>query len=351
MNTRNIYIDNIKGALIFLIVFGHFAADSVQYSSFLNSFYTFIYIFHIPLFVFISGFLSKNAEKNRDTAFTKFLGLYLFSVTGFTFFSDALYTVFSLGKDINSAFLLSKSIEILKDTLFSVFHATGAPWYLLSLIFWRILTPYLKKKRFIFIALLLAVAAGGVTEIGYTLSISRTIVFFPFYLLGYHFDTALFSRLTNTISKWARVLSAFVILAVIFLIQQNVLHLNYQMLYSFSSYQVCGYTFAKGAVIRIFIFALAVVISVCFLCLIPKREIKFTKWGSRSLNIYIWHMFLIPVVGILGSKLNLQLLSVPVVIVISLASCVILSSTFFVELTDTIRRRMNRIFSSAEFVH
>lgn len=57
---RDYLFDNIKGLLIFLVVFGHL----ISYSSFkkihsIDFIYLSIYIFHMPIFVFISGYFSK----------------------------------------------------------------------------------------------------------------------------------------------------------------------------------------------------------------------------------------------------------------------------------------------------
>lgn len=58
------FFDNLKGILIFLVVFGHFALPVHSASDTLNALYGFIYIFHMPLFVFVSGFFAKSIVKN-----------------------------------------------------------------------------------------------------------------------------------------------------------------------------------------------------------------------------------------------------------------------------------------------
>ena len=54
------FIDNIKVVLIFLVVFGHLIERYIDTSDTLMAIYMFIYIFHMPLFIYISGYLSKN---------------------------------------------------------------------------------------------------------------------------------------------------------------------------------------------------------------------------------------------------------------------------------------------------
>jgi fucose 4-O-acetylase-like acetyltransferase len=343
MAVKSSYIDNSKGALIFLVVFCHFIADSLPYSSVLNAAYILIYTFHIPLFVFFSGFLSKDGEKHRDTAVVRFLALYLFCTVGFTFFSDLLYSLTMLAQGFTPGLLWDRLALTVKDTLFSVFTATGPSWYLLSLLFWRLLTPYLKAKRLIFISLVLALVVGGIPQAGPVMSLSRTIVFFPFYLLGYHFDRTLFDGLAQKINAVVKMIAAGILLVILILIQQDIIRLPYGILYAFSCYQDCGYSFAGGVMARGLVFLLAVVISLCFLCLIPKKETFLAKWGGASLGIYILHMFLIPVVAISGTLLQLRLWFIPVVLCTSIAVCVLFASPPCGRLIEGIRHHMNRL--------
>ena len=67
-NSKNRYniFDNIKGILIFSVVFGHFLWKYSSYhkNSITRKIVVFIYSFHMPTFVFISGFLSsENSTK------------------------------------------------------------------------------------------------------------------------------------------------------------------------------------------------------------------------------------------------------------------------------------------------
>lgn len=64
---RNKEIDSIKFLLIFLVVFGHFIEGFLKIFEF-DLIYRFIYAFHMPVFVFFSGYLSsgKIDEKKSD---------------------------------------------------------------------------------------------------------------------------------------------------------------------------------------------------------------------------------------------------------------------------------------------
>src|SRR5699024_8363774 len=53
---KDLKISNVKGLLMFLVVFGHFIDI---YRDDYYELFVFIYAFHMPLFIFISGYLSK----------------------------------------------------------------------------------------------------------------------------------------------------------------------------------------------------------------------------------------------------------------------------------------------------
>lgn len=58
MSERNVLLDVLKGFAIFLVVMGH----AIQYNQVdfdTNPVFRFIYSFHMPLFMFVSGFILK----------------------------------------------------------------------------------------------------------------------------------------------------------------------------------------------------------------------------------------------------------------------------------------------------
>ena len=64
---RDYRFDNLKGFLIFLVVLGH-AIEKFQGKSLMisGSIYSVIYSFHMPAFIFISGFFTNKAQINQQ---------------------------------------------------------------------------------------------------------------------------------------------------------------------------------------------------------------------------------------------------------------------------------------------
>lgn len=68
-NQRNYLIDNIRGVAIFLVVWGHsiqFLGGN-EFDFFENKVFAVLYSFHMPLFMFVSGYLFTNTPKKRRT--------------------------------------------------------------------------------------------------------------------------------------------------------------------------------------------------------------------------------------------------------------------------------------------
>ena len=65
-DTRDYHVDNIKGILIFLVVCGHLLSTLQDMdSTFAIGVRTLIYFFHMPGFIFMSGYLAKGFLKKE----------------------------------------------------------------------------------------------------------------------------------------------------------------------------------------------------------------------------------------------------------------------------------------------
>ena len=57
---RSFYWDNIKGFLILLVVFAHILYQFQSMSGGIKATVDYIYMFHMPAFVFVSGYFGKD---------------------------------------------------------------------------------------------------------------------------------------------------------------------------------------------------------------------------------------------------------------------------------------------------
>jgi fucose 4-O-acetylase-like acetyltransferase len=161
---RNYHIDNVKAVMIFLVVLGHFLTTNkcvpAQYL------YKVIYFFHMPILVFISGYLSKFNFKKMFCQLI--LPLILFQI---------LYGAYNY--------------LIYGDSRLEWNKCAWGLWYLLTLFYHKIILQIIIKlvnKRFYFWIFLSTIIFGlliGFVPLSDEFSFSRTFVFFPIFFLGF----------------------------------------------------------------------------------------------------------------------------------------------------------------------
>ncbi len=117
MKERNILIDSLKGFAIILVVIGH-AIQYLRPASFDSSFlFRVIYSFHMPLFMFMSGFVSfKTFDGSLQKLHKRFKSLIVpfFAWFFVGFFSSSIY-VFYTGGTQSNFFVLLKNLLVRPD--------------------------------------------------------------------------------------------------------------------------------------------------------------------------------------------------------------------------------------------
>ena len=184
---RNYRLDIFKGILIFLVVFGHFLlpVKEGEYALF-NKLFFFIYSFHMPAFIFLSGYLYYDSWKRKGTKLKSVIPLIML-------------------------FLMMKILLHISDLLFygdrniipDFLHESSTPWYISALIFFRLslypLELFLKlnKKKLTYDAVTIYVTVLTVfftffsmlnmnwqVRIDDFLSLDRVVSFAPYFYIG-----------------------------------------------------------------------------------------------------------------------------------------------------------------------
>ena len=271
VSTRIPLWDNIRFILIMLVVIGHYADEFKSVNEAFKSVYLFIYAFHMPLYLFISGlFYSKVQEKQKI--------LYYLSL-GF-FLKIVLVAIERLNGEISPVFSLLSDAK--------------TPWYMFVLAEYTVIMHYMAglNKRYILIAfLVLGCVLGYDKNIGDTLYLSRIIVFFPFFLLGTMVNKeALFSFR----KKYYPVLLpiALAVLGV----------WAYMSFFRLDKYYICRHLLTGrnpfnskviefGPLARGQCYFLSFLTGSAVIILAPGKQIPLiTGWGKKTINVYFWHM-------------------------------------------------------------
>lgn len=186
LKERDYFFDNARAILILLVVFGHMLQPYTSGDKYLSALYLVIYSFHMPTFLFISGYFAKNIDKPYylEKISKRLIVPYMIF---FAFFS--IYY-----------FLTGKSDELQLDPFNPVF----ALWFLITLFFFHVILVIVRRfnpYKVLSVSIIISIGAGFSGNIDSYLSISRTIVFFPIFYLGYIFtkNIRLFLKIkTNT---------------------------------------------------------------------------------------------------------------------------------------------------------
>lgn len=280
---RNYLLDNLKVLLIFCVVFGHVIEYYINQSQILKGIYIFIYIFHMPLFVFISGYFSKNIEKISKSAIKGLLLPYII-------FNMIWYTAVYIGT---------------REFMFSVLYPGWTLWYLLSLFFWRISLKHLINIKYILpisfiFGLLIGLLPGGSS----VLSISRTITFLPFFLLGYYTRENHLDKIKEK-NKLISTIMIIIFAGITFYVVKNNI-IDYKFFYNSKSYYESGLTVFQGISFRILLYIGAIVFSICIINITPKIKVIYSYIGKATMNIYVFHIYLILLVYFFIPKWNLS---------------------------------------------
>ncbi|MGF7533536.1 acyltransferase family protein [Bacillus mexicanus] len=286
---KDIKLNNVKGVLIFLVVFGHLLGVS---KSGLENMIEIIYSFHMPAFIFLNGYFSKRPS------IKKVINLILLYVIFQTFYCVYRYYAGN----------------------FSVIQFTyGRPhthlWYIVSLASWYALALFLKriKGRNVLTAVVLILLfvlsfysrfyADQIVEfikIYYsnmhtqTLSILRTFVFLPFFLAGFYCSRDLMSKIYSSLDKFKfKLFSTLAVSVLIFIILDKHNDKFDQLFFGFLGYQKFNIENHSYTGIMFFHYSLAVLGMFLLLNAVGVQKNKLSQWGENSLAIFLFHMIFV----------------------------------------------------------
>jgi fucose 4-O-acetylase-like acetyltransferase len=163
-------------------------------------------------------------------------------------------------------------------------------WYLLSLACWRVLLPLFARLKFALpLAVIIALAAGVAPWIDYPFSLSRTLVFFPLFLLGHRIGAR---RLQQLGAAPARRFTAVLILFAAAVGAWFLRDLDPEWLYVSMGYASLQIAPLAGAVTRLALLSASALCALSVLTLMPRRA-RHAGFGRRSLTAYLVHGFLV----------------------------------------------------------
>lgn len=267
--TRDPWLDNSKMTLVTLVVVGHSWGLAAETEG-TNWAYDFLYFWHIPAFVLISGHLSQSMEWDRR----HLRGLLTTLVLPYLIFEPALYYYrLALGQR--------------EDGLLFI-HPHWSMWYLPVLFFWRLGTPVLKRHWLWLPGAVVISLVGGLWS-GQVFYFSRVMGLLPFFVLGLHLKKRHLARLDD---PWVRLAAVGALVGIALVARETDEWTRTAFLWYDAGYEDLRLEPATAAQTRLAVIGIGLLGAFSVLALVPRRSLGwFTAMGSATMVVYLFHGF------------------------------------------------------------
>jgi fucose 4-O-acetylase-like acetyltransferase len=253
-----------------LVVVGH-AWTLLPHTRLNSHLYDFLYVWHIPAFVFVTGYLSRSFEytprRLEQLVRTVVVPYLVFEC------AMALFRVYVGGERL--------------EHLFADPH--WPLWYLAALFFWRLMTPLFRQMwGGVAVALACSLLAG--LWFGNTLDLARVFGLLPFFVLGLK---ATPESLEPLRARGVKVAAVLVLVGIAVITRYTDQIAATEWLYYRSRYDDMVTSDAEALVIRLGVLALGFLGAFAFLALVPRVGGRFARMGTYTLVVYLFHGFVV----------------------------------------------------------
>ena len=287
-SNRSYLFDNIKAIMIFVVVSTHYlrATEGFAVTTLNGGTYLTMISFDMVLFLFVSGYFSKNVDKCRNNAFKT----YLFPFLVLTLFMYGMrYLIYG-----------HATLQFLYPTL--------ALWFLLVMFFYRFfLKDLIKVRHILTISFAISILAGLVPLLDSRFALGRTFGFLPFFILGYYFNAEKVAKIRK-LPKWSTILLLTVLLTYSGLMAYTQA-LPLSTWFFKSSYASLGISNITGILVRSGLIVVALGWIVVFLNLVPDKKTWYSDIGVNTMSVYALHLTFRHVIRAAGTDFGGGILS------------------------------------------
>jgi len=273
---RVAYLDNARFWVMILVVIGHplLYLTSLPAARFL---YYWIYLFHMPLFALVSGYISRNFVGTR-----KQLRRTVGTLVVPYFIIESTYQVLNRRLAEHNGNPIDGPMMLLSPK--------WVAWFLAALFIWRLSTPLWRALRHPIIVSVLISVLAPLTEIPNVLAMHKALGMLPFYVIGMHFTMKRFHRLSET---RARLGAGAVIVVSMVSCWFGAPHWDLRWQKWRLSYAELHVTPLEGMLYRSLLLAAGVALCLAILSLVPWRRSWTSPLGERTLYCYLLHGFVV----------------------------------------------------------
>ena len=277
-SARDPWFDNAKMALVTLVVVGH-SWVLLPDNAVTEHVYDFLYAWHVPAFVFVTGYLSQRFAWTR----MRMWQLVRTVVVPYLLFESALalFRIYVGGEEL---------ADLFQDPHWPM-------WYLSALFFWRLLTPVFRPLP---AGLVVAVAVSLVAGMyaGDTLDLARVLGLLPFFVMGLKATPEQLELLRR---RPAQVAAVGVLVGIWIMTTWTDAWASTEWLYYRSRYDDMGYGDDLHALLtRGLVLLVGTLGTWAFFALVPRVNGWFTRMGAYTLVVYLFHGFAVKGAGYAG---------------------------------------------------
>ncbi len=265
---RNYLIDNLKAILIICVLCGHVLEDFIEDQIIWKGIYGCIYLFHMELFIFTTGYFSKKPDKAHATAIRNYLFPYIF-------FNLLAYIV---------KFLIDGNWDL------SWINPAWSMWYLFVIFAYRYTLKYILRIPFHFLISIILSLAISTFDLKNDL-IFRFFAYLPFFLLGYYVQ----EKHISVIRKIKPFIFWIILIMIFGYVSYNIIFKDsmVSLFYNDAPYDKYGMSLLKGIVFRTLNFGAAAMVGICLLNLLPSNYSFLSNIGANTGTIYIFHTYFV----------------------------------------------------------
>lgn len=271
---RDSMFDNIKAIMLFLVAVGHILDVYFSKDSFYRHAMQYIYLFHMPVFAFVTGYFCKNMERQRARAVRTTLVPYVILQSVYCVMALAMIYI-GLGSHNADVFVPSLVMP------------TSPLYYLLCVFFWKVFAKDIMNLRVPFIMSIIMGALNSMTQYAdWHIGAGATFTLLPFFVLGLKWDAAVIERIRSQKKGIPIVIMLLGIVPAVVL--------PYRFRNVRFSYEDVGLSALQGILYRLLFYAIAIALLVAILALAPKKKNRFTRIGTHAIMVYAGSSFLSP---------------------------------------------------------
>ena len=268
---RDPWFDNAKMALIILVVLGH--SWTLLPKNLLDDWlYDFLYSWHIPAFVIVTGYLSKSFDYTRARMW-------------------ALLTTIALPYVLFEGIYALFRHEVGGVTFERLWANPHWPmWYLAALFFWRLLTPVFNRMPAkVVVAVAISLVAGL-----YSTDLfdnARILGLLPFFVLGLKMHEGHWNLLRARRARRYGITVLLVLLVLAWFSSQG--WIESEWLYYRTRYDSLDHDDLRAVTIRMALLLTGLFGSFAFFTVVPRSRTWFSGLGSATLVVYLFHGFVV----------------------------------------------------------